>query len=172
MRNWWDGLTDEQIEFAKSNRAPGELLTDAEWNIVQAIPTNELVKYKDSGVWESKANTTYYHRDDVTIYRLRPDWQRPEPEDDKRWVRYEVHKGVFNHYYFNEDGVLLMLSVGRERLNFLGIEYVEEPGKVYTVPVVIESDGVIEGAGDTWYVNDVVSVRPATPKYIYFAKGE
>jgi hypothetical protein len=90
--NWYDGLTDEQIEELKNNRIGGGL--EPEWmpEVFRRV-TDRSLEWWDSNEATWRPTNSY---DTGHTYRLRLDWQRPDempssPDDiakaeNKKWI--------------------------------------------------------------------------------------
>lgn len=81
MCEWYENITDEQIEWLKGNRIQYRLLTAKEATLLNDVPLYEC-EWHNLGEWLPVRNQLCRHND--TVYRLRPDWERPKPEPE--WV--------------------------------------------------------------------------------------
>jgi hypothetical protein len=173
MSNWWDGMGGNDEQVLKENIVPFKFLPIDLQQLLREMPAADREWLDSNGDWLIDTQREIY---DGITYRLRPDWKRPEPEEDKGWVRYEVLfcQQSRAHYHIC-NGVKFEIGLSRRHVDFLGIEYAERPGFICMSLMVYWKDEDAEGGDflmDGWHVEQAEKVRPATPKYIYFARRE
>jgi len=171
--NWYDDLTDEQIEWLKSNRVPCNLLTTDEYLMLKRVPPADREYFDNKGcAWCGSAMdqiTSYWHR----VHRLCPDWQRPE-EKQGEWEYWDV-------IWFSDEGEwkiqqpgsywLEMLSGALNR-NFGGIEYEEWPGRWYPLGIMkYKPYDTADWEADLYQPHRIIAI-PATPKRVRFWRGK
>jgi hypothetical protein len=169
VNNWYDDLTDEQIEWLKSNRVPCNLLTTDEYLMLKKVPSADREYFnKDDSTWRSAngANkgqiASYWYE----AHRLRPDWQRPE-EKQGEWDIRGVHWRA-DAWHFDFLGAPIPLECAY-RYNFGGIEYEEWPGSWFSLGVMKERYG--NGWAPAFDIFNCTAI-PATPKRVRFWRGK
>jgi hypothetical protein len=100
MSEWYEDLTDEQIEWLKSNRAANCLLVQDEFELLASVPQKDRQYFKSrrhgwkiDDLWEIHA--TNGGRDCSVAFRLRPDWERPKKT---RWVFEDVPLDEYGYF--------------------------------------------------------------------------
>lgn len=78
MCEWYESLSDEQIEWLKGNRVQYRLLTAKETTLLNDVPLKEC-EWHNTSKWIPVTQKTRFS--DI-VYRLRPDWERPPSEPE------------------------------------------------------------------------------------------
>lgn len=131
---WYDELSEEEIEAAKNNRIPNYLLTDSEFEILVKIPTNELqynidAKWRDCLYIQGDDDKTWFHRDYDCVYRLRPDWKKPE-NCEYEFCPIAVGRKNFQYVWkYKRNRIWQDLNMALMMPEFAGCEFESEPGK-------------------------------------------
>lgn len=86
MSEWYEELTDEQIERAKKNVAPVGLMDPIVREIMNQAPLKDREVWLD-GEWMKDGGTDLPEKWQHVVFRLRPDWERPLK---KKWIHDDV----------------------------------------------------------------------------------
>ena len=139
MGNWYDNLSDEQIQQLKDNEYPFGLYGNG-WmrDVFEAMPYADR-EYFGEYRWKSDGSDMFM---EVWVYRLRRDWQRPKPEMVGRWEYLEVdvinnRNWLVRHLYSTR-----ALSETMGMIGFGGIEFKEWPGVWYMHPMLDIEAGI------------------------------
>jgi len=172
MKNWYDGLTDQEIQQLKDNEKPlglcPEWMQEAFRKIaLKGEPSRDLQYYLDGWIPYGTGNLTAY------TYRLDPNWQRPEAKKEARWEYFNVEKGCGDYARWEvtfskkdwRGPVTITLMGAMGVVGFGGIEFEERPNEwcMHLLHVVQSF-----GGSSSWTISVHASAdsKPATPKRI------
>jgi hypothetical protein len=136
-----EDLTDDQIDQLKNNTALLSLCDKDIQEIFQDTPNEDLIYYKvNCQYWypvETDPPNSLYHG---TVYRLRPDWEKPKVnnEDDEYYYCAVFASDSLYHYYRpNPENIkslrdcLVTLANAPAEVGFAGISFEDKPEKYY-----------------------------------------
>jgi hypothetical protein len=184
MKNWYDDLTDEQIQQLKDNKMPLGLCPDwMQQAFRKAVEEGGHLKFFASRGWASngggqEGEITYLLNHYSLSLRLAPDWQRPEAEKkEEKWEYFDVLKGCGDYAQWEvtfgkrdwRGPVTLTLIGAMGVVGFDGIEFEERPNEwcMHLLHIVQSF-----GGSSSWTISahDSADSRPATPKRIRVRK--
>ena len=76
-KNWYDDLTDEQIDKLKNNKIPFGLLSDEERELFERV-NYTLLEFYYASHWNPMGNRETFGIS--FAYRLKPTWERPQSQ--------------------------------------------------------------------------------------------
>lgn len=142
MKNWWDDLSDEQIFDLKNKLVPSCMYTPWAMKAMCEAGKENRQKLKDDGRWFGDESTTLLPG---CVYRLHPDWQRPEPKKKEgHWEYFNImaRDGALQYWFATlgkfggRDHWPLNEALGM--VGFGGIEYEKLPDQWFTHPMLIQ----------------------------------
>jgi len=121
-------LTDEQIEWGKSNRVQWCFLTQDERDVLQGVQRSDLEFFGTNiREWQPCLLVNKNHPYNPSIvYRIRPDYQRPEPPEVEKWIVCDVVKRCHEWKFenpFNKKGTMMRLSRAVDIVGFGGVHF-------------------------------------------------
>lgn len=160
-KNWWDGITEANIQILKDNKTPLGLMPEHSRGVFDSIERS-LIQYYCNGVWRQM--TDYIPFSLCYAYRLNPNWQKPEPKKEEgHWEYFDILEENMNYFFHNEDNDW-KLHKAFSMVGFGGIEF-EECSNCWFMGL-----GLLHGDGIEHMQYDVrgEEVKPATPKRVRF----
>ena len=94
MSNWYDNITDDQIQEMKDNLVSMEMLSRYDPALASrfiAVDTGDLQGF-NSVEWENIPSAL--SSDSIMTYRLRPDWERPARKKTRTSIGIASNYGI------------------------------------------------------------------------------
>lgn len=157
MSNWYDGLTDVEIQYLKDNTQAYCFCAGWMQDALRECTADNALQYITNNGWftASKIDFKGY------TYRLSPSWQRSAKQG--RWEYCDIIK---NHNGLEWEFVRYEHTMGLYRafnqVGFGGIEFEEWPDRWFWKLVGKTTDGRVVD------VSQIEEAKPATPKRVRF----